>query len=371
MGVNATDEEKERGAMAPKNGDTGVKASDEENGAAEEVEGTDVLEKGEKAATSADEENGGTAEGKGKLSEEAELELLEEAEWKWRIAAPADGEEEPKPMRERRRWRSTRREAGAAADTEREVTAPAAKELAVEKPIFFFSAAAVGNKIDLVSSEGKLSEEAVCKLSEEAEWKWKIATPADEGEGPTPRRERRRLRVKRRMINLVSSEGIPFKMSEEAARLWVLLADMIDDGCAGGTIPLRNVDARALATVIKYCDKHAAAAKPNSSSHHDAAGGAGSSSSSSLNATESEKKTLAEWDRKLVDDLTQDALYDLIQAANFLDVKGLLEATCQKVADMIKGKTPAQIRSIFHIANEFTKEEEAEMREESPWAFED
>ncbi|KAF8662159.1 hypothetical protein HU200_056353 [Digitaria exilis] len=261
MGVNATDEEKERGAMAPKNGDTGVKASDEENGAAEEVEGTDVLEKGEKAATSADEENGGTAEGKGKLSEEAELELLEEAEWKWRIAAPADGEEEPKPMRERRRWRSTRREAGAAADTEREVTAPAAKELAVEKPIFFFSAAAVGNKIDLVSSEGKLSEEAVCKLSEEAEW--------------------------------------------------------------------------------------------------------------NLNATESEKKTLAEWDRKLVDDLTQDALYDLIQAANFLDVKGLLEATCQKVADMIKGKTPAQIRSIFHIANEFTKEEEAEMREESPWAFED
>jgi hypothetical protein len=58
-----------------------------------------------------------------------------------------------------------------------------------------------------------------------------------------------------------------------------LLADMIDHGCAGGNIPVPNVDARSLATVIKYCDKHAATTKPSSGSHHGAADGAGSSSS--------------------------------------------------------------------------------------------
>lgn len=120
--------------------------------------------------------------------------------------------------------------------------------------------------------------------------------------------------------------------------------------------------------MIKYCAAAAAAATNSGSPHNAADDGAGSSS---VNATASEKKTLAEWDRKFVDDLTQDALYDLIKAANFLDIKGLLEATCQKVADMIKGKTPAQIRSIFHIANDFTEEEEAEIRKERPWAFED
>ncbi|CAN6172332.1 unnamed protein product [Urochloa humidicola] len=371
-----------------------VKSADEEKGATEFRKGASAVEKGEKGAASADEDKGATAEGKRKVSEEEEavLKLTEEVEWKWKIGTAGNGEGEPKPRRERRRWRSTRKDSGAAADKE-EVTA-AEKELAGEKPIFFFSAAAAGKKVDPVSSEGKLSEEeeAVRKLSEEAEWKWKIATPGDEEEeAPKPRRERRRWRSTRRepsaataeapakevagekaifffgaaaagkMISLVSSEGKPFKMSEAAARLSAVLADMVDHGCAGGIIPLPNVDARALATVIKYCDKHAAA-QPNS--------GAGSSSSTSVDTAASEK-TLDEWDRKLVDDLTQDALYDIIGAANFLNIKGLLDAACQKVADMIKGKTVEQIRSIFDIASGFTAEEEAEIRKESPWAFED
>jgi hypothetical protein len=49
-----------------------------------------------------------------------------------------------------------------------------------------------------------------------------------------------------------------------------LLANMIDHGCIGGNILVPNVDARSLATVIKYCNKHATAAKPSSGSHHGA-----------------------------------------------------------------------------------------------------
>lgn len=59
-----------------------------------------------------------------------------------------------------------------------------------------------------------------------------------------------------------------------------------------------------------------------------------------------------------------------LQAANYLNIKGLLDLTCQTVADMIKGKTPEEIRKTFNIKNDFTPEEEEEVRRENQWAFE-
>lgn len=60
----------------------------------------------------------------------------------------------------------------------------------------------------------------------------------------------------------------------------------------------------------------------------------------------------------------------LLQAANYLNIKNLLDLTCQTVADMIKGKTPEEIRKTFNIKNDFTPEEEEEVRRENQWAFE-
>lgn len=53
-----------------------------------------------------------------------------------------------------------------------------------------------------------------------------------------------------------------------------------------------------------------------------------------------------------------------------MNIKGLLDLTCQNVADMIKGKTPEEIRATFNIRNDFTPEEEEEVRRENQWAFE-
>ncbi|GFH18611.1 SKP1-like protein 1A [Haematococcus lacustris] len=74
------------------------------------------------------------------------------------------------------------------------------------------------------------------------------------------------------------------------------------------------------------------------------------------------------WDAEFVN-VDQDLLFNLVLAANYLDIKSLMDLTCQTVAKMIKGKTPAEICKTFNM-NELTPEEAEEERRENQWAFE-
>ena len=56
------------------------------------------------------------------------------------------------------------------------------------------------------------------------------------------------------------------------------------------------------------------------------------------------------------------------QAANYMDIKPLLDVGCKTVANMIKGKSPEEIRKTFNIQNDFTPEEEEQIRRENEWA---
>ena len=80
-----------------------------------------------------------------------------------------------------------------------------------------------------------------------------------------------------------------------------------------------------------------------------------------------DEKTVWDKDFVKVDDET---LFNLILAANYLDIKPLLDLTCKTVADEIKGKTPEEIRVRFNIKNDFTPEEEEEVKRENAWCEE-
>lgn len=66
-------------------------------------------------------------------------------------------------------------------------------------------------------------------------------------------------------------------------------------------------------------------------------------------------------------------LYNLIsslfQAASYLNINGLIDLCCQAVADLIKGKSPDEMRMILNIKNDYTPEEEEEVHNENSWAF--
>ncbi|EDW73031.2 uncharacterized protein Dwil_GK17326, partial [Drosophila willistoni] len=58
--------------------------------------------------------------------------------------------------------------------------------------------------------------------------------------------------------------------------------------------------------------------------------------------------TLSPWDIEYFKmDLT--LLFDLMNAAENLDIEGIVHGSCKTVADLIKGKTTAEMREIFNI----------------------
>ncbi|KAI3745235.1 hypothetical protein L1987_58343 [Smallanthus sonchifolius] len=125
---------------------------------------------------------------------------------------------------------------------------------------------------------------------------------------------------------------------------------MIADGRFSDEIVLSfpNITGETMSKVVEYCHKHL---------HYDGAGN---------NITADEMRA---FDKQFVD-VPKETIFDLVLAANHLNIKSLLDLTCQTVANMIKGKSPDEIRKTFNIKNQFTREEEEEIRRENAWSFE-
>ncbi|KAG2644915.1 SKP1-like protein 1A [Panicum virgatum] len=163
---------------------------------------------------------------------------------------------------------------------------------------------------------------------------------------------------KDKTLTLISCDKENFVVDESVAKESRTILHMIEDGCTDNGIPVPNVNAKILAKVIEYCKKHVAARR-----------GADADAAEPTAATNKADDDLKAFDADFVN-VDQSTLFELILAANYLDIKGLLDLTCQTVADMIKGKTPEDIRKTFNIKNDFTPEEEEEVRRENQWAFE-
>ncbi len=83
---------------------------------------------------------------------------------------------------------------------------------------------------------------------------------------------------------------------------------------------------------------------------------------------EERRKILPAWDKAFCD-VDQAILFQLMIAANYLDIKALLELTCKTVASMINGKAPDEIRALFNITNDLTPEDEEKMRADYGWSL--
>nr|XP_044986534.1 S-phase kinase-associated protein 1-like [Jaculus jaculus] len=154
-------------------------------------------------------------------------------------------------------------------------------------------------------------------------------------------------------IKLQSSDGEIFEADVEIAKQSVTIKTMLedlgmDDEGDDDPVPLPNVNAAILKKVIQWCTHHKDDPPPPEDDENK------------------EKRTddIPVWDQEFLK-VDQGTLFELILAANYLDIKGLLDVTCKTVANMIKGKTPEEIRKTFNIKNDFTEEEEAQVSKEN------
>uniref|UniRef100_A0A8C6T7B0 S-phase kinase-associated protein 1 n=1 Tax=Neogobius melanostomus TaxID=47308 RepID=A0A8C6T7B0_9GOBI len=135
-------------------------------------------------------------------------------------------------------------------------------------------------------------------------------------------------------IKLQSSDGEIFEVDVEIAKQSVTIKTMLedlgmDDEGDDDPVPLPNVNAAIL--------------KKTTPSPED--------------DENKEKRTddIPVWDQEFLK-VDQGTLFELILAANYLDIKGLLDVTCKTVT--------------FNIKNDFTEEEEAQVRKENQWCEE-
>jgi len=156
------------------------------------------------------------------------------------------------------------------------------------------------------------------------------------------------------MVLLVTSDNEQFTVEKKVAERSVLIKNMLEDvGESDQPIPLPNVTSSVLKKVLEYCEHHKDEPLPVGDDNQD----------------DSRKRTtdISEWDQKFIT-VDQEMLFEIILAANYLDIKALLDVGCKTVANMIKGKTPEEIRKLFNIVNDFTPEEEAQIKKENEWA---
>jgi len=160
---------------------------------------------------------------------------------------------------------------------------------------------------------------------------------------------------KQGVITLVSNDGAIIKVDQNVAERSMLIKNMLEDlgdAVTETEVPIPNVNESVLKKVIEWCEHHKA--DPPTTGDDD---------------SDNRKKTtdIEEWDQKFMQ-VDQEMLFEIILASNYLDIKPLLDVGCKTVANMIKGKSPEEIRKTFNITNDFTPEEEDQIRRENEWA---
>ena len=143
-------------------------------------------------------------------------------------------------------------------------------------------------------------------------------------------------------VTLVSSDNKPFVVervvADHASTIKMLLEDVDDDT----NIPVPNVNAKCMRCIIDMMTLY----------------------------NGEDDKGSKEKIKASVKDFDNDTLFEVLLAANFLNIPIIVDTMCQVMADMIKGKSPEEIRKTFNIESDWEPEEYERVRKTYSWAFE-
>lgn len=139
------------------------------------------------------------------------------------------------------------------------------------------------------------------------------------------------------VLHLVSKEGTIIDAPIEPMKASILIEKMLDGGEDDDdkTIPLPNVSSHILRLIVDflkyyYTDKMDNIPKP-------------------IPSVDLEDFITKEWYANFVNKMSNMEIFELISAANYMDIEPIISLGCAKIASMIKGKTSEEIRNIFNV----------------------
>lgn len=149
-------------------------------------------------------------------------------------------------------------------------------------------------------------------------------------------------------ITLISSDGQKVSIDEKSCGKSNLLKGLMQDYSEDTDIPMPDIKGDVLKKVVEYLTHYQDSdpkeiPKPLPSANL-------------LDVAE-------EWDVNYINSVDLDTNFDIINAANYMDIKPLLDLSCAKIASLMKGKTAEEIRNMFNIECDLTEEELKEYEE--------
>jgi len=158
-------------------------------------------------------------------------------------------------------------------------------------------------------------------------------------------------------VTLTSQDQQSIEVDVEVIKQSKIVSQLMEDlGEDSSTqmepLPIPNVNSAILKKVIEWCNKH----KEDQPDDEDVGDRARSGGDNSL----------PKWDTEFLK-VDQGTLFEIILAANYLDIPKLLDYACITVADQIRGKSPEEIRKHFNIKNDFNDEEMERIKKENEW----
>lgn len=150
------------------------------------------------------------------------------------------------------------------------------------------------------------------------------------------------------IVTLLSADNVKFEVTKKQAILSKLVSATLENDISATEIPVPGAKGVILAHVIEYIK------------HHN--GVAEAIIEKPLKSKIMKDVCSDKWDAEFIDGIGTDrqTLYDLILAANYMDIKCLLHLGCAKVASMIKGQPLEKIKDILAVDQTASKKAEKE-----------
>jgi S-phase kinase-associated protein 1 len=128
-------------------------------------------------------------------------------------------------------------------------------------------------------------------------------------------------------ITLRSMDNVDYVVDELVAFESITVKNIVEDASDGGSrvISLHNVSSAILEKIIQYCTYHVSVRD---------------------NVSQLQDGMTKAWDADYVN-LDQKTMFELILAADYMNIPGIMTLLCQTVADMITGKT-TEVRQLAH-----------------------